>query len=360
MLNRIQGWILPYRTQLALALRISIAAVLTELIGKFFALPMTLWAVLTSVLLTQISVGRSVRASLDYSLGTLGGALYAGSISSLAPQNGTASLVLTLAAALTPPAFVASLYPRFAVAPTTAAIIVLAPTLTHATPAASAADRVIEVAVGICVALVVSIVVFPARASVLLRSVAADTLTQMAAIAPQLLAGFIRPVDAGAILTMQRRVADAFDRSEPLAADARHERSGFLASDHDVEAMLYDLRRLRHDLILIGRAARAPLPSPLREKLRPALDTLGEVAADHLLALALCFQQGGAPPRTEAIRNAFAACFNEISALRREGGLRVLSDAEVEAVFAMQFALAQWRGDLQRIGAGLAAPVKGA
>ncbi len=39
---------------------------------------MILWAVLTAVILTQMSVGRSVKATIDYSFGMLGGAIYAG------------------------------------------------------------------------------------------------------------------------------------------------------------------------------------------------------------------------------------------------------------------------------------------
>ena len=60
------------------------------LIAQFFALPLHgLWVVLTATVVTQLSVGGSLRAGLEYVLGTLGGALYAGIVGVLAaPRAG--------------------------------------------------------------------------------------------------------------------------------------------------------------------------------------------------------------------------------------------------------------------------------
>ena len=47
--------------------------------------PLVLWSVLTAVIVTQSSVGRSVKATIDYLVGTLGGAIYAGAVAALIP-----------------------------------------------------------------------------------------------------------------------------------------------------------------------------------------------------------------------------------------------------------------------------------
>ena len=76
------------RTQLALAVRIAVAAVAAYTIAVALHLMLPLWAVLTSLIVTQMSVGRSLKATRDYMLGTVGGAIYGGAIAVLIPHSG--------------------------------------------------------------------------------------------------------------------------------------------------------------------------------------------------------------------------------------------------------------------------------
>jgi hypothetical protein len=54
--------------------RRTIAAVLAFALSHLVFVPLPLWTVLTAVILTQVTFGRSVRATLDYLPGTVGGA----------------------------------------------------------------------------------------------------------------------------------------------------------------------------------------------------------------------------------------------------------------------------------------------
>jgi uncharacterized membrane protein YgaE (UPF0421/DUF939 family) len=179
---------------------------------------------LTAVILTQMSVGKSVKATIDYSLGTLGGAIYAGLIAVLVPHPSDAAFAAVLAIAITPLALLAAMSPRFAAAPSTAVIVVLAPTLTHATSLASAADRVLEVALGGSVALAVSLLVFPTRARKLVKDRAADMLDLIADILPDLFLGFTQKSDADAIRALQRSVGAAFSKLDSIRAEAKRRR----------------------------------------------------------------------------------------------------------------------------------------
>ena len=60
-------------------------------------------------------------------------------------------------------------------APITAAIVLVVPSLTHATPIASAVDRVLEVALGAVIGLTISFVLFPSSAYGLAIEAAART-----------------------------------------------------------------------------------------------------------------------------------------------------------------------------------------
>ena len=59
-----------------------------------------LWAVLTSLIVTQMSVGRSLKATRDYMLGTIGGAIYGGAIAVLIPHSGEGGLLALLVLAV--------------------------------------------------------------------------------------------------------------------------------------------------------------------------------------------------------------------------------------------------------------------
>ena len=341
------SFIQPYRMQLRFCLRVTVAALSALAFGRLLGLPIILWAVLTAVILTQMSIGKSVKATIDYSLGTLGGAIYAGLIAAFVPHSSDAAFAVVLAIAVAPLALLAAMSPQFAAAPTTAAIVVLAPTLTHGSSFASAADRVIEVALGGSVALLVSLLVFPTRARNLAKDGAADMLDLIARILPDLFSGFTGKSDADAIVALQRSVGAAFSKLDLVRAEAKHEQMTFLAVEPDFDPLRHSLLRLRHDLIMIGRAATAPLPEPLQGRVGPPLARVANAAAEHLRECGTALRTGGAPPALDKLDEAFDAFAAEIAMLRREGQLRELPVEAVEYVFALSFALEQWRRDLQ-------------
>ena len=80
---------------------------------------------LTAVILTQLSVGRSLKATTDYLTGTLGGAIYAGAVGAIIPQADEASLLVGLALAVAPAVLIAAINPRFSAAPFTAVMVFL-------------------------------------------------------------------------------------------------------------------------------------------------------------------------------------------------------------------------------------------
>ena len=88
------------RFQLALSIRVTIAAVVSLALSLMLQLRLPLWAVLTAVIVTQMSVGRSLKATFDYFLGTLGGAIYGGTIGVLIPHASEIALLPVFALAV--------------------------------------------------------------------------------------------------------------------------------------------------------------------------------------------------------------------------------------------------------------------
>ena len=88
LLKRLYATMRSRRAQMGLAVRVTVAAFGALAIATAFHLRLPLWAVLTSLIVTQTSVGRSLNASRDYMFGTVGGAIYGGAIAVLIPHSG--------------------------------------------------------------------------------------------------------------------------------------------------------------------------------------------------------------------------------------------------------------------------------
>ena len=212
----------------------------------------------------------------------------------------------------------------------------------------SAFFRVIEVGLGGLTALFVSFVVLPSRAQHLGVEAAANMLRLMASALRQLLAGCAGPLDVEALHNIQRGLGPALTRLETIADEARRERMPYLREETDLRPLLRTLLRLRHDLVIVGRAAAEPLPDGFHKRLCPAINEIAESAAAFIEKSAAALASGPAPDlaRVESSVGAFDA---EIAAMRAEGLTRNLSGDAVERLFGLGFAFDQLRQDLREL-----------
>jgi len=330
------------RPQLLLCLRVTIAAIVSYLLAQLLAVPLAgLWAVLTSVVVTQMSLGGSLKAALEYAVGTLGGAIYAGAIGALIPHNTELTLLLVLALAVAPLALLAAVNPNFRVGPFTAVLVVVGTSATHIDPVGSAFYRVLEVALGGGTGLLVSLLVLPSRAQSLLLDAAAEMLEQLADALVALLAGLARPLETADISRLQGTIAAAYQRIAAVGAEAKREQLTYFAAHSDPGFLLRMLLRLRHDLVMIGRAAHAPFPEPVLSLLGPPLARVGEAMAGYLRACGSALAARHGAPALDAVELALEAYDAALAAARRDGRLRELPSDVVERVFAVGFALDQ-------------------
>jgi hypothetical protein len=142
---------------------------------------------------------------------------------------------------------------------------------------------------------------------------------------------------------MQSRIGEALGRLDKVAAEAAHERITRLGAEPDHGPLLRTMLRLRHDFVIIGRAAIAPLPGVFGARLAPHLARVGETVADYLRASGAALSTRQAPPPLEEVEAALDGYAAEIAALRRQGLTRELPDDTVERIFALGFALDQLR-----------------
>lgn len=354
-LARAQAWasagLAGRRLQLRLSLRMTAAAVLAFGLSQLLHLPWSLWAVLTSVILTQLSVGKSLIATVDYMIGTLGGGIYSGIVGMIVPHATNLEIAITLAIAIAPLSLLASLNSRFAAAPFTAVMVLLLPTVTHASAAQSAFFRVIEVAVGCAAALAVSFFVLPQRAHSLLYEAVARILAKMSNLLPVLIADLqARHPDTPA-RRLQGEIGGAFRQLATVSTEAAQERSAYFNADPDPQPLIDLVLRLRHDIVMVGRAAAEPLPSDILQPLDPPIAQFGAAARDFLEGSAAALTSRRAAPPLAGIETAYAAFSETFTDLRRNGQLRNLPTDTAERIFALAFSFEQMRADFASLAA---------
>jgi uncharacterized membrane protein YccC len=337
-----------HRPQLILAVRATVAALSALVVAQALHLRLPLWAVLTSLIVTQMSLGRSLKVASDYLTGTLAGVAYGGALAILIPHENEIVLFAVLALAIAPLAFIAAFRTNFNVLPITAIIVLLVPSMQHVSPMASALDRVLEVTVGGAVGFVVSFLVFPSRAHAITVEAAADTLELVAAALSQMLehhTGGERPD----IRQINVELANFITRLNATGAEAEHERTARLTSGPDTGPLLRTLLRLRHDIVILGRAVGCELPAPVEARLTPPLRQISAAADDFLRAAAAALRERKPPPPLDGVEAAFKAHSEAFDAVRRDGLIRGTPSETAERFFTLGFVLEQMREHIAEV-----------
>lgn len=330
-----------YRSQLRFCIRVTAAAITALLIAWLFALPLHgLWAVLTATVVTQLSVGGSIQASAQYVIGTFGGAAYGMLVGLLIPHTTIPAQVAVLAVTVAPLAFVAALNRNFRVAPFSSVIVLLIAGQLGEGPVQLALTRLLEVTLGAAVAIIVSLLVTPVRANRLARDAAARVLDEMAADLPAILASLCRGADRIEFRRMQDRIGRAVAAFQNAVAEIEGERPVTFSSATDPSPLARTLLRLRHDIVIMGRASTDPLPAQLSEELTPTLARIGETLSGYFRACALALTSGAMPPPVEPLQRDLGAYDSEITSLYYRDPTH-LSASQLAQIFAIGFALRQ-------------------
>jgi uncharacterized membrane protein YccC len=249
--------------------------------------------------------------------------------------------------AVAPLAFIAAINPSLNAATVTAVIVLLVPAMSHANPLGSVIDRVMEVMVGAVTGLLVSFFVLPSRAHSQLRVSAARTLDLIAAALSELLAGLTRGLDNDALHRIQDGIGTALVGLNATGAEAERERAAHLSSGPDTGPLLRTILRLRHDLVMVGRASVVPLPSDLQARLAEPLAKVSDAIVAYLRSVAAVLRTGAGSPAASPIDMALQFYAAEVAAIRSEGLTRGLPGDVAERFFALGFALQQMRQNMK-------------
>jgi uncharacterized membrane protein YccC len=350
--HRIRALLRVYNPRWRFAARMTASGLVAYAVANILHVPLNgLWVIITAIVVTQMSAGGSLRATAEYIIGTVGGAVYAAIIGVLIPHATPLAEAGVLALVIAPLALLAAFNPNFRVAPFSAVLVLLIAGRFGEGPIESAITRSAEVALGGVIAVLVSLLVFPERAHNMRLEAAVRLLQRLARDLPRLLTGFTGELDPATNSRIQNDIGAAVSGFQQITNEAKHELRVTLADQPDPGPLSRTLLRLRHDLVIIGRAGVRPLPEPLRARLREPLTRVGKAASDFLNDSASALRERIQPPPQDAFEAALAAYTAEVEAVRTAGLTVPLTSNEVEPVFALGFALEQLHQnffDLQR------------
>jgi uncharacterized membrane protein YccC len=317
-------------------------------LGAALDLAESFWAVIAALIVTQSSLGGTLKAGLEQFLGSVFGAVWGAAVTLAIPHESVAMKGLALIIAVAPLTVLTTVSPGFRIAPITAILVLLSSMGIAMGPLGFAVERLLEIGLGCAVGLAVSILVVPAHAydGVLrlagqVAGLLADQLDILASI-------WEHPeVDVSALPT---EIRVTLGKLEALAVEAARERRSHLHHEPDPEPLARTLARLQTDVSTLGRVLIQPLPAAAHQHLAEPWAKVARAAASVLRHTSLALPRRGQPPKLAPVLEALDLYEAAVDDLRQMGALRELPNEAVGRVFALGFVLEQFRRNLEDLG----------
>jgi uncharacterized membrane protein YccC len=239
--------LLPPSAALRHAIRITVAAVLASELTWLLRLPQGYWAVITTLIVVQASIGGTLGASVDRVVATMAGAC-AGAIAAVLQSVLQLPQALMLILACAPMAMLAYQRPSFRLAPVTAAMILMMGG-SEESALRAAFDRVLEIALGCVIGILTAQFIFPSRARPLILESTASLLEAYGKLAHANLTGLTEAETE----PLREQSRQSLLRIVAVSAEENRERAVHLTDAPDTAPLIRTLRRLRSDVAILGR-----------------------------------------------------------------------------------------------------------
>ena len=337
-------WLSRFRWMIPHSVRMTTASTAAFASAYALGLPEGISATVTAMVVTQSNLGGSLKTAFEQVIGSMLGAAYAIAVVLTVQPDDAASIITALVVALAPLSLLTALSPGFRIAPITAVIVLLSGGGLQFSPLDPAFERIVGIALGSGIGLLVSVLVLPARASQSVIDTAGRIVTLMADQLQTLAAG-----GAACHEVLSAMAADTRENLVRLASlieDATHERRARLTESPDGQRLLRTLRRVRHDIDMLRRAAREGGDDVVHECVAAPWQRAAETAASTLRTIGEMLAGKQLPEGFEALTTEVRHYRAAIDDMRKARVTHDLSTAELGRLFGIGFALDQLRRDL--------------
>ncbi len=317
------------------AAKTALAASLCWWLALRFGLHDGYWGAISAIIVLQSNFGATITASRDRIIGTLIGALFGFSFSlfGVLPWN---YILAVLAAVVVCGRLGMRTSSRLA-GVTVTIVMLVQKTGSHWTVAL---DRVVEVFLGIVVALAISTLVFPDRARLRLRDGLAQEFLVLSAFFEAILHGF-RGEPAENLAELRESALNALRDNNQLLEASRNEPSGGPGWREGLGMLAQFGRTIFDSLVALEIAVRDSHEDDYAQQLEPAL---GQLATDiqsgfHYLAKCIHNWRFHVPPAGLNLEEDIAQLEARMAAVRPTGFQ--FSQAEILRAYAVQLHLKQ-------------------
>ncbi len=315
------------------AIRVAVACGATFALMRLLAIPGGHWAVFTTVIVIQTSIGGTITNAVERLIGTMVGAA-AGAAAIYVEHAVKLDSVLVLTALVAVVAFAAASRPTLRAAPLTAVIMLVAQT-PGMEPATAALYRTGEILLGGLVGVAATLLIFPAHAHAAALTRIGLVLTQLQAV----LNSHLKHIGTGgadlAATALYDGTRATMAELQSALGQAASESASRLGVSHTSEATPRALWRVRNDAVIIGRTLSEPLA--VDGLVAPASAMLQ--ACCDFMAAAKASLSAPAKPNRMAFAEAHQRFQTAVEALRAEGAMRGIPFDDLAQTFGFIFAL---------------------
>jgi uncharacterized membrane protein YccC len=309
MLSRAAAW-----ESAKQAIKTAVAGVVSLYVTNLFRLPEGYWAAITALIVMQSNVGATLNASRTRLAGTAVGAVVGGLFVALFGMN-TLGFALAVAIAF----FVCDLLhlaESQRLATVTVAIIML---IAHTSSAwIIALHRFTEVAIGILIALFVSLTLWPNHARRGVRQGLAETLLKLGALFRAVMQSY-RCHDAASVETNKSDVAAALRKNSDLLQNALQESFGPMKERESLALLAIQVERIFHSIEALEFAIHDSAADTYFRNFETALEQLEDGISTALIALSKSIAAGKLYPEWPDL-NALIASLDAQAAQARQAG----------------------------------------
>ncbi len=293
------------------AIKTAVAGLVSMYVARLFHLPEGYWAAISALIVMQSNVGATLSASRTRLAGTAVGAVVGGAFVALWGDSIPGfALAVALAFFL---CFVLRLPDSQRLATVTVAIIMLIGR--PVSPWTVALHRFIEVSLGILIALVISLTLWPNRARRSLREGLAAALVKLGAL-------YQAVTDArgsGALDALNTQVSDIFRKNADLLQNALQESFGPLRERDSLVSLAAHVDRLRRAVETLEFAVRDSAPGTYAHRFDAELEQLHSTIAADFGWIANSVRNGSSEPLWPDSTAAITALDDKATAARESG-----------------------------------------
>ncbi|HYM00765.1 MAG TPA: FUSC family protein [Blastocatellia bacterium] len=337
------------QVRLKQAIKTGIAAAISLYVARFFKLPEGYWAVISTLIVMQSNVGATVNASSGRLAGTAIGAIMGGVF---VAAIGSSSLSFILAVTVTVIVCASlRLFESYRLAGVTVAIIML---VHHSGPGwIIAVHRFLEVSIGIVVALLVSVTVWPAGARNRLRK----EISLLFARCQELYITLIRRYQeqrgsnelAESISGLLAELDQHISANEELLKQALYEPSARSFRRPFLELLHGHTRRILNQVETLELTTREGDGDSYFRLLNPELETGESEISASLLNLSQCVASGRFASGPVSLKPAMLAVDRKVSAVRASGVSVRYTAEEILRAYSFVLALKNLAAELDLI-----------